>query len=160
MDEWKINKCKQLSSICNYWCCHQCKKIIDNSPENSLILFPGEVDNLNSKYISHIEIKEENFNWWKLWYCKREYFYQSNCSLDVNYKPFDCQSYPFFPTIINWKLELMIDSKCPLFQEIESLKEHYLYIYNMWSNLIKENNKITSWLSSFELEWYKIYSVN
>lgn len=51
----------------------------------------------------------------------------------------------------------MIDDRCPLSNDKESLKEHYTYVYKMWTDLIKKNNGIYEWLSAFKLEWYKEY---
>jgi len=154
---WLITWCQKQAETCKYWCCNQSNVWeIDDCPENSILLYPWEVEHTSKSLLDCISIKNENFFWGKLWYCKKEKFDQSKCDEKLNLKSLDCQSYPFFPRIVNWMLKLAIDSRCPLHINTNDLKFHHDIVYKNRSQLIKNDKSIAERISSISLPTYHI----
>lgn len=152
--EGSINACASCSHICGYGCCHQAlPHEEDFGSESSILLYPGELEAAAEETRRHILITAENFRGGKLGYCDRDNFDQSECSMDRNFKPLDCQSYPFFPAMRDGKLILLIDKKrCPL--PIDALLRHYEWVLQKWAVVIAEDPAVKKWITSFELERY------
>lgn len=149
-----INACAACSHICGYGCCHQAlPHEADFGPENSILLYPGELEAAAEETRRHILVTADNFNNGKLGYCDRDHFDQSKCSAEKNFKPLDCQSYPFFPVIKDGKLILKIDKKrCPL--GTDALLRHYESVLRKWEEVIAKNPAVKEWIVSFQLEGY------
>lgn len=157
--EGQIVGCKECSIICHYRCCDQAKADApDFSHENAILLYPGEWERVSSETRQHLLITMENFNGGKLAYCDRENFDQSQCHPLRNFKPLDCESYPFAPVIRNGQLQLTIDSeRCPL--PVQQLADHARYILKRWQEAIDQNADVTQWISALELPHYVPYEL-
>lgn len=149
-----ISACEACSHLCGYGCCHQAlPHEADFGPESSLLLYPGELEETIKELRRHILVNADDFHGGKLGYCDREHFNQSTCDADKNFKPLDCQSYPFFPAIKDGKLVLKVDRKrCPL--PTEAVLRHYETVLVKWKELIAKNPETKEWIASFELEGY------
>lgn len=149
-----INDCTSCSHICGYGCCHQAlPHEEDFGPESSILLYHGELEAATEETRRHILVTADNFHNGKLGYCDRDNFDQSKCDVAKNFKPLDCQSYPFFPAIRDGKLILLIDKKrCPL--AINVLLRHYEWVLQKWKGVITKNPAVKEWITSFELEGY------
>jgi hypothetical protein len=150
----KIFKCSVYSKKCHYRCCNQAKpEDIDFSPKNSLLLYPGELKIACSQEKSnqHIVISG-NYKRGNLAYCNFKSFNQSQCTIENNFKPLDCLSYPFFPFIINDCLELSIDvERCPLSNNFKILFLHYRYIKQEWEKVIFSIPEVKRWIKQIGL---------
>jgi hypothetical protein len=154
IDNGKIDACIGCSSICGFRCCHQSNLHEEAfGPENAILLYPGEIDEVSRATRAHIQITNEDFNGGKLGYCDRENFDQSTCDPTKNFKPLDCRSYPFFPTIVNGELKLLIDKeRCPLPSLI--LQRHYDDILKLWTDLLVQKPELENWIKGFNLQGY------
>lgn len=157
--EGQIVGCKECSSICHYRCCDQAKADApDFGHENAILLYPGEWEAVSSETRQHLLITMENFKGGKLAYCDRENFDQSQCHPLRNFKPLDCESYPFAPVIRNGQLQLTIDSeRCPL--PVQQLADHARYILKRWQEAIDQNADVNQWISALELPHYVPYEL-
>lgn len=149
-----ISACEACSHICGYGCCNQAlPHEADFGPESSLLLYPGELEAAIEASRRHILVNEDDFYGGKLGYCDRKNFDQSQCSADRNLKPLDCQSYPFFPAIVDGELVLKVDRKrCPL--PAEAVLGHYKAVLEKWRAAIAKNPAVREWINSFQLEGY------
>ena len=83
---------------------------------------------------------------------------KDTASCDNGYKPLDCQSYPFFPTIAlaedGYKLEAGLKgAKCPLL--VAQVKEHAAWVIDEWNAEIHDNPSIARWLVKVSLVGYE-----
>jgi len=153
----QIVGCTECSDICHYRCCDQSKAgDPDFSHENSILLYPGEWESVAEETRKHLLITMGNFNGGKLAYCDRDNFDQSKCHPLNNFKPLDCETYPFAPVIRDGKLNLIIDSsRCPL--PVSQLENHAIYILKRWQEAIDQNPDVTQWISALDLPHYIPY---
>ena len=75
-------------------------------------------------------------------------------SCDGGYKPLDCASYPFFPTIngaghIHAGLK---GEKCPL--TVAALSNHRSWMIAQWARLVSSNPALRKWIQSTKLIGY------
>ncbi len=154
----KIDSCADCSHICGYGCCHQSlPHELDFGPESSLLICPGEVEDVTADVRTHIIITTEDFHGGKLGYCDRDNFDQSSCNPERNFKPLDCQSYPFFPTFVDGNLVLVVDSKrCPL--PTRSLFAHHDKVLRLWRNLVEKKPEISLWIQQLNLQGYQPFN--
>lgn len=150
--------CGEASQECHYRCCDQSKPgTADFCQENALLLYPGEWESAEGSK-SHIDISVENDHEGKLGYCAKERFDQSSCHPDKNFKPLDCKSYPFFPTIIDGKMKMALDvMRCPLSRDPQALLQHYNYILSLWLAVAEKNPSVIEWIKTKKLDGYIIY---
>lgn len=128
----KLIECTYLSCKCHYKCCDH----IDSS--YYLFMYPGEFES-STLYKGHIQIIGEKYGA-MLGKCKCTVNEREKCDGREWFKPLDCWSYPFFPSIINGKLTLKVDSiRCPLSASFD-LHEHHNQIFEKWNNLIKNKD--------------------
>ena len=154
----KIDACISCSSQCGFGCCHQAKPgEADFGPESSLLLYPGELDEVDPELRAHILITQEAYNGGQLGYCDREHFDQASCDPSRNYKPLDCQSYPFAPAYVDGELVLLVDDvRCPLPKRI--LDAHYRGTLAKWQAVIDRNPTVRTWVENLHLKGYSPYS--
>lgn len=150
----KIAGCAACSAVCGYQCCQQFKP---GSPlfrrESCIQLYPGEWEQQSQEMRDHLDIVGEDQHGGMLAYCDPERFDQTRCDPSRNFKPLDCQSYPFAPMLRDGALVLVVDSRyCPLGREALTL--HYQVIYDRWSNLLRQDARLTSWIGSLPLNGY------
>lgn len=153
----QISGCRECSSICHYRCCDQSKPDApDYSHENAILLYPGEWEVVANETRRHLLITLDDFHGGKLAYCDKENFDQSQCHPEHNFKPLDCESYPFAPVIRDGELQLIIDSgRCPL--PVEQLAHHARYVLRRWQEAIDRNPAVAEWISALELLHYVPY---
>jgi hypothetical protein len=151
----QIIDCYNHGKTCGYNCCKQSKPDEpDFGPDNALLLYPGEYESAAATTRNHILIVLEDFHGGKLGYCDRDYFDQSGCRAESNFKPLDCQSYPFAPAIVGDGLVLMVDAKrCPL--QRKTLELHYRTIMAKWNESIQKNPEIIRWIKKLNLQNYE-----
>lgn len=154
----KVSYCLKHSAICNFdCCCHSNPKINESIiPQSSILLAPGELK--GKQGTNHIFITMNNYFGGSLGFCDPEKIDQSQCDSSLNYKPLDCQSYPFFPRLIDGLLVLYKDSRCPLGEKnpIE-LQKMYSKVISLWSEIIKDPN-VQIWVNQVELLSYRLYT--
>ena len=153
----KIEACIACSSQCGFGCCHQAKPgEPDFGPESSLLLYPGELDDVDPELRAHILIIQAAYNGGQLGYCDREHFDQASCDPSQNYKPLDCQSYPFAPAFIGGDLVLVVDDhRCPLPGRI--LDAHYRSTLAKWQTVLDTNKSVRTWVEALNLKGYSPY---
>lgn len=121
---------------CQYACC-------DFASGNFIALYPGELAAAQSSNssISHLELAEDECGGHKA-ICRAAD--KANC--DGGYKPLDCRTYPFFPTVeADGELALNLKgSKCPL--EREQLALHYVWALSQWKRVLPSLDDLRSWL--------------
>lgn len=149
----KMNLCSQYAHICRYKCCDQSQeKGEEIKLNNAILLYPGEYETAERNK-DHIKILKE-FNRGNLGYCDRLHFDQSKCSEELNFKPLDCKSYPFFPAIVGEQIVMLKDSACPIPIENGELKKHYEEILAVWKKLVEERPEVKEWINSLNLTQY------
>lgn len=158
LDDGKIDACITCSSQCGFGCCNQAKPgESDFGPESSLLLYPGELDDVDPELRAHILITQEAYNGGQLGYCDRENFDQASCDPSRNYKPLDCHSYPFAPTFVDGELALVVDDRrCPLPARI--LDAHYRATLAKWAAVLETNPSVRTWVEALNLKGYSPYS--
>lgn len=120
---------------------------------NFIVLYPGEADAARQSGAStdHLEFIE-SYNGGHKVVCRAAN--TANC--DNGYKPLDCASYPFFPTVdeqngdINATLK---GAKCPLTTAIANF--HRLWVQDQWRRLAETNAEVRPWLSKVSLVGYE-----
>ena len=114
----KIEACSNMSSICEFKCCNQ----THNTHSYFVIMYPGEYESSQLPK-EHIEILDERYGA-LIGRCLYSIYERKNCNGNNNFKPLDCCSYPFFPSIKNDQLILKVDFvRCPLSRE--NIQTHY-----------------------------------
>lgn len=132
------------TSGCGYVCCQF-------TEGNYIALYPGEFEEaeaagLSTTHLSVTPLRQGGFTA----VCQAKN--RGNC--DGGYKPLDCQSYPFFPSI-NQGGEVVLGlkgKKCPLKEQ--SLKAHSGAILRRWSKLLRARPAISSWIREIRLIGY------
>lgn len=158
-EDGQTTLCISLKAQCKYNCCRQSLPTEDDfCPDNALLLYPGEFEAASEETRRHIQITMADFNGGKLGYCDETNFDQSNCDVKTNFKPLDCQSYPFAPAIKDGHLILKIDPKrCPLPKKnIATLYEATL---RKWKAVIEKNPHVIKWIEKLNLVNYEKYEV-
>lgn len=130
---------------CNFTCC-------DFSVGNYIVLYPGELDAAREQGLSidHLEISDGHRGGHRAICCAKDC---TTC--DEGYKPLDCASYPFFPTINDaGEIEAGIKgSKCPL--QATQVPEHRNWVVQMWSELSQHVSGLIPWIRDTRLVGYE-----
>lgn len=158
----KLDLCKRYSEICEFKCCDQDgKSNAIQCPANCLLIYPGELDSVDVKFCKHIDVLCADYNFGKLGCCNGDYSFKSKCDIKNNYKTLDCRSYPFAPAVVNSKLVLLADSRCPIILEKNLNKEYlnalYAAVIAEWKYVIESNKKIIYWIKMLDLPTYSLY---
>lgn len=153
----QIDSCTEGSKTCHYRCCDQAKPGDDDfGPESSLLIHPGELQELGTDRSRHILLQDGDFHGGRLGRCDRENFDQSSCDPSRNFKPLDCASYPFVPTIKDGDVALMVDTeRCPL--SLDTLGKHAAKTRELWRRAIASNFLVADWIKQLNLEGYVDY---
>lgn len=145
----KLEGCELYNTICNYICCCQ-----DNDTSFSIMMYPGEYENTTLPK-DHIHVIGENYGA-TIGKCMYSIEERKKCDGIERFKPLDCFSYPFFPTIKNGRLQLLVDkTRCPL-PVCCNLDNHYNNVYNIWNELIK-NRRIYNCISRIHIDYFEEY---
>ncbi len=143
-----LSDCSQHAKECGYRCCDQDVLIsFETCRENMILLYPGELETTRLPK-AHLITTDVQTGGGRFAACDRVNFDQSSCNSVCNFKPLDCQSYPFSPILVNGQLRLMLDAgRCPLSRELISLKAHYNKIHTHWEQLIANDFRIYCWVA-------------
>lgn len=153
----QITDCVSLGHICSFDCCNQDSPDEPTRPESSILLYPGEIEAVAADRRSHIVITLDGFNGGKLGYCNPTILNQSECDPERNFKPLDCQSYPFAPAFKDGSLILVVDRKrCPL--GLEALRAHYGSILEKWREVVRKNSNVRQWIEALDLNGYEEFN--
>ncbi|MFH1284104.1 MAG: hypothetical protein ABIH78_00755 [Candidatus Peregrinibacteria bacterium] len=153
----QISDCAPLSHICSFDCCNQDSPSEPPRPESSILLYPGEIEAITTERKRHITITLDDFNGGKLGYCNPAILNQATCNPENNFKPLDCQSYPFAPAFGGGSLILLVDRKrCPL--GLGALRTHYESILEKWREAIQKNSYVRQWIESLDLNGYEEFN--
>lgn len=150
--------CDSLGVQCGHNCCKQSMPIEeDYCPDNALLLFPGEFEAASEETRRHVLITMDDFNGGKLGFCDRANFDQSHCDARTNFKPLDCQSYPFAPAIKDGHLILRIDRKrCSI--PDETIAALYKPTLQKWKAVIAKNPHVIKWIERLNFVNYEEYA--
>lgn len=144
-----ILNCSRHSKECGYRCCDQ--EIPTSTSvcrESMILLFPGEWEHTKLS-TTHLITTELQADGGRLAVCDRINFDQSKCNSSSNFKPLDCQSYPFSPVLVDHKLRLALDmNRCPLSRNIRDLQPHYKKVHSYWEQLIINSPIIYNWVAN------------
>ena len=133
----KIKSCNNHIDHCKNKCC--------SFTDNYIVLYPGEYEEATGNK-SRLIITDEDYFGGKKAICT------GYCTED-DFKPLDCKSYPYFPTINKQgDIKLLKGTKCPL--QDEELIEHKQRCIEVWQDII-QNNNIFNWLKMVKLIGYK-----
>ncbi len=139
--EGEIPYCPYQS--CNFRCC-------EFNQNNYIVMYPGEIEGAqaNNESISHLKLTPYNGGFKAICIANNT----ANC--DNGYKPLDCRSYPFFPSIIEDKIEVNLKGvKCPL--SYNMINKHANWVKCIWEVLVKGDSRISIWLNKVSLVGYK-----
>lgn len=153
----RILDCEECSSVCHFRCCDQSReREEDFGLDNALLLYPGEWESAREETRRHILITMDDFHGGKLGCCDRGNFDQSQCDPTRNFKPLDCLSYPFTPSIGEAGLEFLIDPRCPL--ATRDLGAHFENIRRRWEQALASNPSVVDWISHLKIDGYVPYA--
>lgn len=133
-------------SGCGYRCC-------DFSRGNYIVLYPGELNEAVSAgaALGHLEIRPSSDGGHRA-IC---HACDTGCC-DGGYKPLDCASYPFFPTIDSSDQQVrsgLASPKCPLL--LSGLREHRQWVARQWRSLAARSYAVRRWLGRVTLVDYR-----
>lgn len=131
---------------CGFRCC-------EFNQGNYIVLYPGELEaaQKRSESVKHLEILELDNGGYKA-VCRA----QDTSCCDSGYKPLDCQSYPFFPSINPLTQRIVAGTKgkkCPL--SLAMITEHREWVLRSWDHLAQERPEIVAWLKKVKLVGYE-----
>lgn len=153
----QITDCVSLKHVCGFDCCNQDSSDEPIRPESSILLYPGELESVVAEKRKHIIITLNDFNHGKLGYCDPIILNQSACDPEKNFKPLDCQSYPFAPAFRNGDLILLVDRKrCPL--GLEALRAHHESILEKWREVVQKSFNVKQWIEALDLNGYEKFN--
>lgn len=141
--EGKIPHCPYQN--CKFTCC-------EFQQGNYIVMYPGEVEKAKeeNKKLTHLELTPYHGGYKAI--CKAK---DTSCC-DGGYKPLDCSSYPFFPTVPDQAIEVNLKGKkCPLTPL--HLKEHRTWVKKQWETLAAGSQKVLDWLKKVTLVGYETY---
>lgn len=130
---------------CGFACC-------SFASENYIVLYPGELEEAqeSGQSVGHLEIVSDDLGGHKA-ICRAN----ETATCDGGYKPLDCKSYPFFPTIDEPSGQVQLGlkgQKCPL-QEIH-LAGHQKWVLGRWQSLIDSAPRMMDWIRKTRLVGY------
>lgn len=131
---------------CGFRCC-------EFQQGNYIVMYPGELETAHAlgESTAHLEVLDAYHGGHKM-ICKAG----DTATCDRGYKPLDCQSYPFFPTVPadNEHIEVTLKgSKCPLTTAL--ILDHRRWVGEMWNWLARLHPGVTNWLRQVKLVGYE-----
>lgn len=120
---------------------------------NFIVLHPGELDaaKASGAGTDHLELLENYHGGHKV-VCRAA----DTAICDGGYKPLDCASYPFFPTVNETTGAVegtLKGAKCPLTTAIANF--HRLWVEDQWRRLADTNAEVKPWLAKVALVGYE-----
>lgn len=142
----KIPKCPYQN--CSFRCC-------DFQQGNFIATHPRELQDASAagKSLAHLRVIDAVGEGHKVICTAKD-----TATCDNGYKPLDCRSYPFFPTIDpaenahNLKAGLK-GKKCPL--DVSQIQDHAAWVLDEWAAKILDNPSIATWLIDVSLVGYE-----
>lgn len=130
-------------------CGHTCCEFAEG---NYIVFYPGEVQAAidSGQSLDHLEIAPLAIGGHRA-ICRAA----SKANCDGGYKPLDCASYPFFPTVDEGG-EIAANlkgGKCPL--RTSSLARHRKWVAVTWSKLRDLSPVVAQWIASIRLVGYR-----
>ena len=130
---------------CSFACC-------DFAADNFIVLYPGEIEEARSsrKSVDHLACTTDARGGYRA-ICQAK----DTATCDGGYKPLDCASYPFFPTVDDATGQLQTGlkgEKCPL-QE-RHLVDHRHWVLQSWQGLINTIPGLREWIRATKLIGY------
>jgi hypothetical protein len=132
---------------CGFRCC-------EFQQGNYIVLYPGEVEAARERNesLNHLDlIARDNGGYRAICHATH------TAVCDDGYKPLDCRSYPFFPTLDegSQKVGLMLKGqKCPL--QPAEISGHERYVRDSWNTLLRERPEVARWLSQVQMVGYDL----
>jgi Fe-S-cluster containining protein len=130
---------------CGFRCC-------DFQQGNYIVLYPGELEaaQLRSESTSHLQDLEPYEGGYKA-VCKAA----DTATCDGGYKPLDCKSYPFFPSINeeDGSVDVVLKGgKCPLTADM--IPDHRQWVGTEWGRLAERHSDVGQWIAKVRLVGY------
>jgi len=141
-----IKECKKYIPQCQHKCC--------TFHNNYIVLYPGEWEKSKLRK-DHLTIIDNDYFGGKKVQCRKGNHTLSlrPCNPEIEFKPLDCRSYPYFPQINSkGKIKIIKGKKCPLTDK--DLAKHRKLFLKTWNSLIKDKT-IFEWLKRVKLVGYE-----
>jgi Ser/Thr protein kinase RdoA (MazF antagonist) len=121
---------------------------------NYIVLYPGELKaaTASGQSIAHLEVFDDAYHGGQRARC----IASDTASCDHGYKPLDCATYPFFPTVANLddaRAPLLKGTKCPL--PLHALRKHAMWAGNRWRRVVEGNPAVAEWIDAVDLVGYE-----
>lgn len=131
---------------CGFRCC-------DFQQGNYIVLYPGELKTASQRgeSLGHLSLVEPYHGGHKA-VCTAA----DTASCDQGYKPLDCRSYPFFPSVDLCNNEILValkGRKCPL--TVDLIPFHRVWVEETWRCLSHLNPQVLDWLRAVRLVGYE-----
>lgn len=141
--EGKIAACRGTG--CSFTCCNFQRG-------NFIALYPGELEAARASglNVGHLAIEGEIESGQRVRCVAGD---TSTC--DNGYKPLDCASYPFFPSVVSESgavISVVKGQKCPLLPT--QISAHRRWVERIWAELISAVPGVRKWLSQVQLVGY------
>lgn len=135
---------------CEHACCG--RRCCDFSGGNFIVLYPGELNEATAAGapLAHLAVRPSDDGGHRA-ICHAG----DTATCDGGYKPLDCASYPYFPTLDDDGATVhsgLHSSKCPLARE--SLHAHADWVTAQWQELAEGSAAVRRWLRSVLLVGY------
>lgn len=119
---------------------------------NYIVMYPGELEAAQERGEStaHLKVFEEDHGGLRATCVAAD-----TATCDNGYKPLDCQSYPYFPTLGYDETRLGVllkGDKCPL--DRDEIAPHETWVGEAWQELVDERDDVASWLREIRLVGY------
>jgi len=118
---------------------------------NYIVTYPGELAAARAagQGLGHLEVVDAGYHGGERVVC-----HAADCSnCDGGYKPLDCASYPFFPTLQDGRVTTLIKGrKCPLPEH--RLGGHRAWVLDNWNALLAGRRDVADWMAQVELVGY------
>jgi len=142
-----IDLCPHMG--CQFTCC-------SFQQGNYIVLHPDELEQAlrNGVSTSHLELIASYHGGYKAICTAKD-----TATCDNGFKPLDCRSYPYFPTVTEGKIVANLKGqKCPL--PISEISRHALYVQQEWTKVVSQQPAVLQWLDKVELVGYSIVTTD
>ena len=136
---------------CDFACC-------EFAASNFIVLYPGELDEARRRGVStrHLSAAPDGRGGHRA-ICRAN----DTSICDGGYKPLDCASYPFFPTIVGVPNEVQAGlkgEKCPL--QAHHLSDHRQWVIQRWQDLASSIPQLGDWIRAIKLVGYARFTTD
>lgn len=147
-----LDRAVGLIDACEHACCG--RRCCDFSSGNFIVLYPGELNTATAAGVSlvHLVVRPSDDGGHRA-VCRAG----DTATCDGGYKPLDCASYPFFPTLEDdgcGAVRAGLHSpKCPL--AMAMLGRHAAWVATQWRTLADASGGVRRWLKRVKLVGYQ-----